>query len=441
MSSVIPRLDKQMEKQLLSLFKGHVKFSLLYKGSLHGFSVSEIGKKSIKQGYIMMVGYLEDDVIVGGCTGQWLTGQWYTGQSRTFQDKKAVYFSIEQSEVTWTPVESVTITNNEISFENGLKFHESKTYTSKLFVTGVDLEKEEKVMQELEVYRVEGEPKGSWGLGILSQDLGDLLDSPWRELCWDEEMSDQLKNSIIYYKPPLNLVSKARVLLVGPVGAGKSSFISSVGSVFYGSVALQAMVGTAAQSFTNMFRSYNIKASQSDKENPLVLCDMMGLGEEDLPGVKVNDVLQAVKGHVPEGYKFNPSEAIGSDTSGYIRAPGITNKIACVAFVVDARKVLTYPDDIQKGLKELRLKIRDLGVPQVALLSHIDEVCHAVDKDVTAAGNLLGLPVSCIVPVKNYSSELELDCSTDILILNALELILRYADLFYEDYDFFKAIQ
>ncbi|XP_039591151.1 interferon-induced protein 44-like [Polypterus senegalus] len=436
MSSVIPRLDKQTEKQLLSLFEGHVKFSLLYKGSLHGFSVSEIGRKSINQGCIIMVGYLEDDVIVGGCTSQWLRDR-----NTTFKDEKAFYFSIEKSKVTRTPVESFTTEYEVINFENGLKFHRSKTNTTKLFVTRVVyMEEEEQILQELEVYRVE--------------DLGDLLDSPWRELCWNEEMRDQLKNSIINYKPPLNLVSKTRVLLVGPVGAGKSSFISSVGSVFHGWVALRAMVGTAVQSFTNMFRSYNTKSSQGGEQSPLVLCDMMGLGGEDLPGVKVNDVLQAVKGHVPEGYKFDSSHAICSDTSGYVSSPGITNKIACVAFAVDARKVQTYPDDIQQGLKELRLKIRDLGVPQLALLTHIDEVCHGVDKDVsrvylsrhvqdkvTAAGNLLGLPVSCIVPVKNYSSELELDCSTDILILKALELILRYADLFYDDYDFFKAIQ
>ncbi|XP_028666575.2 interferon-induced protein 44-like [Erpetoichthys calabaricus] len=363
MSPVIPRLDKHTEKQLLSLFEGHVKFSLLYKGSLHGFSVSEIGRKSINQGCIMMVGYLEDDVIVGGCTSQWLRVQY-----ATFKDEKAFYFSIEQSELDRTPIKSVTTKYEEISFENGLKFHRSKTNNSKLFVTTVDLE-EENVLKDLEVYRVE--------------DFGDLLDSPWRELYWDEEIRDQLKNSIINYKPPLNLVSKTKVLLVGPVGAGKSSFISSVGSVFHGCVALKAMVGTAAQSFTNMFRSYNIKASQAGEQNSLVLCDMMGLGEEDLPGVKVNDVLQAVKGHVPEGYKFNSSEAIGSDTRGYISTPGIANKIACVAFVVDARKVQTYPDDIQEGLQELRLKIRDLGVPQVALLTHIDEVCHAVDKDVS----------------------------------------------------------
>lgn len=53
------------------------------------------------------------------------------------------------------------------------------------------------------------------------------------------------------YKPACGAVSEARVLLLGPVGAGKSSFISSVQSVFSGRVINRAMVGSSASaSFT-----------------------------------------------------------------------------------------------------------------------------------------------------------------------------------------------
>lgn len=53
------------------------------------------------------------------------------------------------------------------------------------------------------------------------------------------------------YKPSGGAVSEARVLLLGPVGAGKSSFISSVQSVFSGRVINRAMVGSSASaSFT-----------------------------------------------------------------------------------------------------------------------------------------------------------------------------------------------
>ena len=50
------------------------------------------------------------------------------------------------------------------------------------------------------------------------------------------------------------------------------------------------------------------------------------------------------------------------------------------------------------------------------------------------AGDLLGLPVSSIVPVKNYSEELELEPHTDTLLLKALDHILQYVELHFRDH-------
>lgn len=46
---------------------------------------------------------------------------------------------------------------------------------------------------------------------------------------------------------------------------------------------------------------------------------------------------------------------------------------------------------------------------------------------------LLGMSTSYIVPVKNYSSELDLDVNTDVLLLSAVDHILQYADLYFQD--------
>lgn len=43
------------------------------------------------------------------------------------------------------------------------------------------------------------------------------------------------------------------------------------------------------------------------------------------------------------------------------------------------------------------------------------------------------MSTSYIVPVKNYSSELEVDVSTDVLLLSAVDHILQYADLYFHD--------
>ena len=48
------------------------------------------------------------------------------------------------------------------------------------------------------------------------------------------------------------------------------------------------------------------------------------------------------------------------------------------------------------------------------------------------AGEMLGMSCSSIMPVKNYSSELDLDSNTDTLLLSALDLILEYTDLYFQ---------
>lgn len=60
----------------------------------------------------------------------------------------------------------------------------------------------------------------------------------------------ELMESIQFYKPTIASVSQARVLLIGAVGAGKSSFFNSVNSVFRGHVTSQAIAGCSSTSLT-----------------------------------------------------------------------------------------------------------------------------------------------------------------------------------------------
>lgn len=55
---------------------------------------------------------------------------------------------------------------------------------------------------------------------------------------------------ILKYRPSIRAVPQARILLVGPVGAGKSSFFNSVNSMFRGRMTCQAIAGTADKSVT-----------------------------------------------------------------------------------------------------------------------------------------------------------------------------------------------
>lgn len=59
-----------------------------------------------------------------------------------------------------------------------------------------------------------------------------------------------LKDVISHWTPSVSSVQKARVLLVGAVGAGKSSFFNSLNSVFKGHVSFRANTGIAGTSLT-----------------------------------------------------------------------------------------------------------------------------------------------------------------------------------------------
>lgn len=52
------------------------------------------------------------------------------------------------------------------------------------------------------------------------------------------------------YQSGIKTVPQARALLVGPVGAGKSSFFNSINSAFRGNMTSQAIAGTAGKSVT-----------------------------------------------------------------------------------------------------------------------------------------------------------------------------------------------
>ncbi|XP_046906263.1 interferon-induced protein 44 isoform X2 [Hypomesus transpacificus] len=291
--------------------------------------------------------------------------------------------------------------------------------------------------------RIRGEEKKT-----IFKELSLLQSSPWREVEWSEDRKDTLMEYISCYKPSCEGVSQARVLLLGPFGAGKSSFISSVQSAFSGRVTNRATVGNSSASFSKKLQSYTVRLAKSEQRAGLTLCDIMGLGEGGTTGLTLHDTLAVIKGHAPEGHKFSPEQPVRSETVGYVKKPLLKDKVHCVVFVVDASKISTYPKSLSDIFQQLRDHISDLGVHQVALLTHVDKICPDTARDITQvyksmivhqtinkAGALLGMSTSYIVPVKNYSSELDLNKNTDILLLSAVDHILQYVDLYFQDND------
>uniref|UniRef100_A0A667Z3E7 TLDc domain-containing protein n=1 Tax=Myripristis murdjan TaxID=586833 RepID=A0A667Z3E7_9TELE len=416
---------------------GHVKLKLLYKASIHGFTGAAFHQQCDFQGPTVSVGYNATGHIFGGYTSKPFnqSGQ-YVPDDRaflfTFKGEALLKYQVINSNQAVKMIansgpyfgESLVLVNGSQAVVysnpgNHYNFPPAEMHGNNLQLT------------DCEVYQVEGDKE---------------LEKPWRSIVWESEKRNELMNSIKTYKPINSSVPQARILLVGPVGAGKSSFFNSINSVFRGHVTSQAIAGCAGTSLTTQFRTYTVKAGREGKPLPIILCDTMGLEESTGAGLDVDDIGNILKGHIPDCYQFNPSAALHPEAHGYRSSPGLKDRIHCVVFIIDACKVSIMPTKLEEKLAAVHRRANFIGVPQLVLLTKVDEACPVVAEDLTnvyksryiremaqEASTRLGVPLSCVVPVKNYCEELELDQKCDILLFSAVIQMLRFADNYFDD--------
>ncbi|XP_073348587.1 interferon-induced protein 44-like [Pagrus major] len=265
-----------------------------------------------------------------------------------------------------------------------------------------------------------------------------VFSKPWREINWGDKVSalQHVKN----YKPTER--HQLRILLHGPAGAGKSSFINSVQSVLRGRMYTQALVDNVSYgSFTRKYTTYKIPKGDQQSFYPFVFNDIMGLDPKK--GVPVDDVKLALGGHVKDGYKFDPESKLSEYNPFYNKYPKTNDKVHVLVCVIDANTVSTMRDETMQKIRDIRMEASDLDIPQVAILTKIDEACPEIKADLKNVYKVqsmkekmeefsanVGIPMNCIFPVKNYHQEINIDSDVDSLILSALRDIIRYGDDF-----------
>ncbi|KAK7904027.1 hypothetical protein WMY93_016634 [Mugilogobius chulae] len=208
----------------------------------------------------------------------------------------------------------------------------------------------------------------------------------------------------------------------------------------------RAITGTAGKSLTVQFSPYNITTAKGGPPVPLILCDTMGLEEGTDAGLHSNDVANICRGHVEDHHLFSPSAPLQEGAPGYRKDATLKDKIHCVVYVVDASRVSLMSQKILDKLRTIRRKVNHMGVPQILLMTKIDEACPLVEKDLKnvyhsdyiqkkarEVSEALGIPLSCVVPVKNYCTETQLNLEVDVLLLSAVELMMNYAESFFEN--------
>ncbi|XP_058617165.1 interferon-induced protein 44-like isoform X3 [Onychostoma macrolepis] len=430
-------LTENQRKQLCGLL-GNVKLSLLYKASVHGYKASAFHQRCDRQGPTLLVAYNHSGYIFGG-----YTSVDYAQSKQYITDKEAFLFSIHGK----APVRINGNSGHYARYDDagGPNFGQQLYFcynnqpvvydqgeTIYFNFSPDTLYGDDTHLSECEVYKVEQ---------ILQ-----VMEKPWRNVLWTADQKAQLMEKIRNHKPLTQSVSRFRILMIGPVGAGKSSFFNSINSIFMGRITSKAMSGSAGTSLTTQFRTYTVKDSREGTPLPFVLCDTMGLEEQSGAGLDIEDISSILQGHIPDRYKFNPISPFQPDEQKASRPASLQEKIHCVVYMIDATKISLMSKNIMEKLSSIRRKVNSLGIPQMVLMTKVDEACPEVEKDlqsiyvtsyikskVEEVSSRLGVPVSCVLPVKNYSQELELELNCDVLLLSALQQMLNFADDYMDD--------
>jgi len=251
---------------------------------------------------------------------------------------------------------------------------------------------------------------------------------------WSEENVKRLKAAIpkITDESP-EIVMKGKILLMGPIQSGKSSFVNSILGIVNDMIVQIAPAGSGLHSMTLMLSQFVC--------GNILVCDTKGLEAQSGAGLNTGDIQYLLKGNIPNSYKFDKGTPISDvKESGFIENPTIADRVHCVIFCIGANDVQNHvPDGYLNKWRELLTEINTHGVPVIILLTKIDVICEDVKNDlaitfeskkihdvVKGASELFGVPEMLIHPVKNFTNETFPERKPSVLLLLALKSALDY---------------
>ncbi|XP_056000062.1 interferon-induced protein 44-like [Ostrea edulis] len=453
----------KIQNQLSEWIDRECHLELLYKISVHGGTADKFHELCDDKGPTVTIFYNTDNNVYGGYTSlSWKSeGSWCT-------DKLSFLFKLYTNKI-WEPRKftlSKTNTDMNVLFDSryGPKFENLKSFNTSVDKTSGYYSLSKGGLFGGSYYDMGGENAQSVANGhnnvtdlevyLVKDGPEESITVPWRDPPgWKSQTLMELKDYVIDYRPPEEMEApEANVLLVGQIGAGKSSLLNTMNSIFKGEMTSRAWTGSSENSLTTSFNKFRIRDPSTRKFLNFRLCDTRGL-EENMC-MKNEDMALILDGHIPHNYTFNPVAQASNDVPGFHKQPTSKDKIHVIVFVVDGSTVDVMPEGVlKKKIKDIKCMAIDRGIPLLVYITKIDKVWPLVDKDVTEVffsrpveemvnkvADVIAIPRAHILPVKNYENEGCLKTKINILALKALKMAL-FADDFLENQSELQLLQ
>ncbi|XP_047671055.1 interferon-induced protein 44-like isoform X2 [Tachysurus fulvidraco] len=258
----------------------------------------------------------------------------------------------------------------------------------------------------------------------------------WRTVEWKQErMLKSLKTFKI-----CNEVKELQFLVCGPVGAGMSSTINTIRSIFEGRQFIDCLAAAGSTtSHTLRYERYQI--ANEEGSFPFVFNDIMGAETDLNKGVLNEDIISALKGHIKEGYTFIDKTPLSESSHYYNKNPTLSDQMHCLVFVMPADTISTQDEKFMQKMKSVMKEASSMGIPQVVFMTRVDLACpipkeklqnvyksKKIKDNMQKCSNELGVPVNRIFPVLNYHEQIDMNEDINCLMLNALTKIIHFAN-------------
>jgi len=287
---------------------------------------------------------------------------------------------------------------------------------------------------------------------------------PWRTvraITWEERGLQRMKSELINTNLPSpnshlpwnTGIMEVNILVVGQVGGGKSSFLTSVASAMNDKKVDIAEAGAsyfsrdiegASMSMTKKLRKNRIR-NEKHQLLKLAFFDTMGL-ESANTGLNIDTTAAIIDGYIkPDAdlEKINLKYALGDGKDQFKRNPELKDMMHGIIFVIQAGTFTSMDKSTVDKMMEIwsYARNKDPEVPSIIILTGIDAVCDDVAADTSKIFSSVpnhklakivsresGFPINKIFPQRNYVEEVEKDTKIDCLTLFNVQQIMTMAE-------------